>query len=93
MSVTLTPLQQSDREQFILDNQESFVERVNRLSLFFSFFASHLNLGDGVRGSVIYIDLVFRDEYGFCIMKDSEINKSEFSGDIMVPGDGDSGPL
>lgn len=52
MSVTLTPLQQSDREQFILDNQESFVERVNRLSLFFSFFASHLNLGDGVRGSI-----------------------------------------
>ncbi len=70
MSVTLTPLQQSDREQFILDNQESFVERVNRLSLFFSFFC-----------------------LGFCIMKDSEINKSEFSGDIMVPGDGDSGPL
>ena len=24
MSVTLTPLQQSDREQFILDNQEAF---------------------------------------------------------------------
>lgn len=24
MSVTLSPLQQSDREQFILDNQEAF---------------------------------------------------------------------
>lgn len=50
------------RQLSLTNNKEqSFVERVNRLSLFFSFFPVW-TLGDGVRGSIIYIDLVFRDE-------------------------------